>query len=49
MDLKYKNSMDCDIVKMQSDNDNRKDVEHIFGSEYDSGGAGITVPVKASL
>ena len=47
---------DCDdIVKLQVMNDNEKEgriihdekaVEHIFGSEYDSGGAGITTSVS---
>lgn len=51
----YENSTESDLVKMQSMADNQKQghirnvgksVWHVFGSEYDSGGAGITTSVS---
>lgn len=51
----YENSKESDLVKLQSTADNRdqgrivntgKAVWHVFGSEYDSGGAGITTSVS---
>jgi len=51
----YINSTESDLVKLQSAADNKSDgrienvgkkVRHIFGPEYDSGGAGITTSVS---
>lgn len=52
---RYENSGEQDLVKLQSVADNRacgravridKSVQHVFGTEYDSGGAGITTSVS---
>lgn len=52
---KYENNTDTDLVKLQSSIQNKnngklinvdKSVSFVFGSEYDSGGAGITTSVS---
>ena len=52
---RFENSTETDLVKLQSMNENKtdgrivnvgKDVNHTFGVEYDSGGAGITTSVE---